>query len=58
MRELTAIDGVEGMDHGRAPDGSDVVRIYVRDEAARARVPAELDGFPVITVVSGEFEAY
>ncbi|MEW2359982.1 hypothetical protein [Spirillospora sp. NPDC029432] len=58
QERLLAIDGVEGFDHGRAADGTDAVRVYVRDESVRERVPRELDGFPVLTVVSGPFEAF
>jgi hypothetical protein len=55
---LLAIDGVEGFDHGRAADGTDAVRVHVRDESVRERVPRELDGHPVLVIVTGPFEAF
>ncbi|TDC69983.1 hypothetical protein E1200_06720 [Actinomadura sp. GC306] len=54
---LLAIDGVQGLDHGRAADGTDVIRVHIRDASVRRAVPGELDGHPVTTIVTGRFKA-
>ncbi|GAA4234297.1 hypothetical protein GCM10022254_38900 [Actinomadura meridiana] len=55
---LLKLDGVQGIDHSHAPDGSDVIRVHVTTEAARPNVPTELDGFPVIPLITGPYEAH
>ncbi|TDE26733.1 hypothetical protein [Actinomadura sp. 6K520] len=55
---LLAIDGVQGLDHGRAADGTDVIRVHIRDASVRRAVPGELDGHPVTTIVTGRFKAH
>ncbi|GAA1853193.1 hypothetical protein GCM10009736_19840 [Actinomadura bangladeshensis] len=55
---LLAIDGVEGLDHGRGADGTEVIRVHIRTLSVKRRVPRELDGFPVITIVTGPYRAY
>jgi hypothetical protein len=54
---LLRITGVEGIGHGRTADGADAVRLYLRDESVREQVPRELDGYPVVNIVTGPFEA-
>lgn len=56
--ELFVIDGVEGVGIGEDEDGNEFIRVYVRDEETAVRVPKSLEGFPVKTHVSGEFDAY
>jgi hypothetical protein len=51
--ELLAVDGVEGI--GVAGDH---ISIYVRTNEVACRVPAEIEGFPVQVVVTGEIRAY
>ena len=43
---------------GRDPIGDPVIILYLRDAGVRARVPGELDGYPVQTEVTGEFDAF
>ncbi len=56
--ELFAIDGVEGVGIGEDEDGKEFIQVYIRDMEVAANVPKSLDGFPVKTRVSGEFDAY
>ncbi len=56
--ELFVIDGVEGVGIGEDEDGNEFIRVYVRDKETAAKVPKLLEGFPVKTHVSGEFDAY
>lgn len=55
---LLEIPGVVGVAQGRR-DGQDVVQILVatRTDSLVARLPAELDGHPVVIVESGEIRA-
>ncbi|TMR07148.1 hypothetical protein ETD83_01635 [Actinomadura soli] len=55
---ILAIDGVTALDHARREDGTDVIRVHVTSEPAARNVPEELDGHPVVTVVTGTYEAY
>jgi hypothetical protein len=50
--ELMRIEGVEGVGQALC-DGQPCVRVYLRDAAAASRVPRELDGYRVDTVVTG-----
>lgn len=56
-RTLMTIDGVEGVAIGRSPIGEDALVVYLRDEGAASKVPRELEGYPVQTVVTGEIDA-
>ena len=56
-RELMSIDGVEGVGIGKNPIGNDAILVYLRDEGARKRVPANIEGFPVETIITGVIEA-
>lgn len=58
QERLLAIDGVEGLDHAHAADGTDAIRVHLRDESVKPRVPQELEGLPVVTTVTGEFNAF
>jgi hypothetical protein len=54
---MDEIEGVVGVAQGER-DGETVVEVFVRDKAAGKRLPRELDGYPVVPVVSGEFTTY
>lgn len=50
-------DGVIGVAQGER-NGRPVVEVFVRDKETGESLPEELDGFPVVPVVSGEFSSY
>jgi hypothetical protein len=55
--ELAKIPGVHGVSEGRTPIGDPAVRIDVEDDSVRARLPKEIEGYPVeAVVVPGGFE--
>jgi len=56
-RDIAAIDGVVGLGIGRSRAGDDAIVVYLRDASVEARVPSELDGYPVVTVVTGAVDA-
>jgi hypothetical protein len=57
--ELLAIPGVVGIGHGRTQDGDDAIIVWVTDSGAADRLPAEIEGYPVIVnTVPGGFHAY
>ncbi len=43
---------------GEDEDGKEFIRVYVRDKEITAKIPKMLEGFPIKTLVSGEFDAY
>lgn len=51
--ELLAIDGVAGV--ATTDDG---LLLYLRDEEARQRIPATVEGFPLSARVTGPIEAF
>lgn len=55
-RRLLAIPGVEGVGLTERADGPAIL-LYLHDEAARAGVPAEIEGVPVVCEVTGPIEA-
>ena len=55
--ELLEIDGVQGYGIGRSPAGDDAIVVYLLDAAAGASVPRELEGFTVLTKVTGIIKA-
>jgi hypothetical protein len=64
--DLMASPNVVGTATGLAPDGRVAILVYLREEAktpvkgkgiSAAGIPAEIDGVPVITEVTGEFRA-
>lgn len=57
-QRLLAIEGVVGIGITTNEIGDDAIAIYLRAADAAGRIPNTLDGFPVITEVSGEFEAF
>lgn len=55
--ELAKIPGVHGVSEGRTPVGDPAVRIDVEDDSVRARLPKEIEGYPVeVVIVAGGFE--
>ncbi|HYR74402.1 MAG TPA: hypothetical protein VEM96_01050 [Pyrinomonadaceae bacterium] len=56
-QELMSIDGVEGVGIGKNPIGGDAILVYLRDEGARKRVPGNIEGHPVETLVTGVIDA-
>jgi hypothetical protein len=54
---LMAIDGVEGVGIGRDGLGNDAIKVYLRDSGVKARLPKDLDGYPVETEVTGIVDA-
>lgn len=54
---MDEIDGVTGVGQGER-NGEIVVEVYVRDRAAAEKLPAELDGYPVVATVTDEFTRY
>lgn len=50
-------DGVIGVAQGER-SGRPVVEVFVRDKETGESLPKELDGYPVVPVVSGEFTSY
>ena len=54
--ELANIPGVHGVSEGRTLTGDPAVRIDVEDASVRARLPKEIEGYPVeVVVVPGGF---
>jgi hypothetical protein len=54
---LLAIEGVEGVAIGQNRIGQDVIVVYIRDASVRDRVPTQIEGYPVETVVTGPIKA-
>ena len=52
-----SIDGVEGVGIGKNPIGGDAILVYLRDEGAMKRVPGNIEGYPVETLVTGVIDA-
>jgi len=52
-----SIDGVEGVGIGKNPIGDDAILVYLRDDGARKRVPASIEGYPVETIITGVIDA-
>lgn len=55
---LLAIDGVVGIGIGSNEIGDDAIVVYLRDKQTQSSIPDELEGFPVQTEITGEFDAY
>lgn len=56
-QRLLALDGVEGVAIGRTGAGAEAIVVYVRDAAARARVPEEIERYPVEVSVVASIDA-
>lgn len=57
-QRLLAVDGVVGVGIGSTEIGDDAIVVYLREAHIQARIPSDLDGFPVRTEISGEIDAY
>jgi hypothetical protein len=57
-QEIVSIDGVMGIAVGRTATGEDALVLYLRDPSVRDRVPTEIEGHPVETIVTGIIDAY
>lgn len=57
-KRLLAINGVVGVAIGRSPIGEDALVVYLRGSSVKLRVPSEIEGYPVETVVTGPIDAY
>jgi hypothetical protein len=57
--ELMAIPGVVGTAESRTPDGRPCILVLLANDSAelRAKLPRELEGWPVILEVTGEIRA-
>ena len=47
-----------GVAVGRTQTGEDALVVYMRDPSVRNRLPSEVEGHPVETVVTGVIDAY
>jgi hypothetical protein len=56
-RALLAVAGVTGVAVGRTATGDEAILVYIRDPSVKAFIPAQLDGFPVQTQITGEIDA-
>jgi hypothetical protein len=54
---LMAIDGVVGVAAGQDSIGNDAIVVYLRDESIRQRLPRQVEGWPVIAIVTGPIDA-
>ncbi len=54
---LMAIDGVVGVGIGQDEIGDPAIIVYLREEAAKRRIPANIGGYPVKMVVTGKIDA-
>jgi len=59
MQLLTSIEGITGIGIG-SESGKPVIKVYVENEsvAQDAKIPRQLEGYPVSIEVTGEFHAY
>ena len=54
---MDEIDGVTGVGQGER-GGKAVVEVFVKDRETAEKLPAELDGHPVVATVTDEFTPY
>jgi len=54
---MDEFEGVIGVAQGER-DGKVVVEVYVDDREVGKELPEELNGYPVVKIVSGEFAGY
>ena len=55
---LMAIDGVQGVGIGHGPLGDEAIVVYLRDASVGQHIPTQVEGYPVVTVVTGPIDAY
>jgi hypothetical protein len=49
--------GVKGLGMTKTPAGQDVIVVYVENRLVIAKLPSNVDGFPVIGEVTGDIDA-
>jgi hypothetical protein len=54
---LLARPGVTGVAIGKSPTGDPAIVIYLQDQRIRTGLPKLIDGYPVVTQVTGPIEA-
>lgn len=54
---MDSIEGVTGVAQGLTEQDQDAVIIYVTHQRVADKLPADLDGVPIVITVSGKFEA-
>lgn len=57
-RTLLGRRGVKGVGATKTPGGKDGIVVYVEDESALSRLPAEVNGLPIVGEITGEIRAY
>lgn len=55
---LLEIDGVVGVGIQRNEIGDDVIAVYLHERSVQQRIPTQLEGFSVVTEVTGQIDAY
>ena len=55
-RALMAIDGVEGVSLGQTAVGKEALVVYLRDSSVKRRVPLQVEGYPVVTSITGQID--
>lgn len=54
---LMAISGVLGVSIGRSPIGDPAIVVFIEDASVEGRIPVHLEGFPVLTTITGRIDA-
>ena len=57
-RMLLSRKGVTGVGATKTHGGKDAIVVYVVDESALSRLPAEMSGLPIVGEITGEIRAY
>ena len=55
-QKLLGTAGVSGVGIEKDDAGDHILTVYLSDPAARSRLPATLDGYPVRYTITGPFE--
>ena len=56
-QRLMSIKGVVGVGVGSDEIGDDAIILYLLDASVRQRIPARIEGVPVVTEITGEIDA-
>lgn len=54
QKELLDLKGVKGTGRTVTPNGHEAIIVYVKNKKARARVPDNIRGYPIIVEIVGE----
>lgn len=57
-QQLLAIDGVTGVGIQRNAIGDESIVVYLLDASCQQKIPNQLEGFQVMTEVTGSIDAY